>query len=85
MNSKRCFIFALLAGAALTSAAAAGLPFVSPMFGNNMILQQGKTNAIWVGPNPARLSAWNSLAKAPPPWRALMAAGKCDSYRDVHG
>jgi len=38
--------FALLSGMACASAAAAELPFVSSMFGNNMILQQGKTNIV---------------------------------------
>src|SRR4051812_17136848 len=29
------------------SQAAAPLPFVSPIFGDNMVLQRGKPNAIW--------------------------------------
>ncbi|TAK93802.1 MAG: hypothetical protein EPO07_17640, partial [Verrucomicrobia bacterium] len=40
-------ILTSLAGTALTAAAAPALPFVSPMFGDNMILQRGKTNTIW--------------------------------------
>lgn len=47
MKSKPCFILALIACSVGASAVEPGLPFVSPMFGDNMILQQGKTNAIW--------------------------------------
>jgi len=47
MKSKSCFIFALLTCGSVAFAAAPALPFVSPMFGDNMILQQGKTNVIW--------------------------------------
>ena len=38
-------LFTLAAGCAL--AAEPVLPFVSPMFGNNMVLQRGKPNVIW--------------------------------------
>ena len=40
---------ALLHGTALGAHAedAAPLPFVSPIFGDNMVLQRGKPNAIW--------------------------------------
>jgi sialate O-acetylesterase len=60
MKSKQRFsskntgtvVFALLACTALTAAGATGLPLVSPMFGDNMILQRGKTNTIWGWTNP---------------------------------
>ncbi len=54
MNSRR--IFPLLASTALLLPApaistaqesAARLPFVSPIFGDNMVLQRGKPNAMW--------------------------------------
>ena len=46
---------AVLAALALISESASGpppqaaapLPFVSPIFGDNMVLQRGKPNAIW--------------------------------------
>ncbi|MGH7952344.1 MAG: sialate O-acetylesterase [Limisphaerales bacterium] len=49
MPIKR-FYLCLFAFTALFSAAAANknpLPFVSPMFGDNMVLQRGKSNVIW--------------------------------------
>jgi len=44
-----CYSTALLA-LGLTAAAAANMvpaPFISPMFGDNMVVQRGKTNTIW--------------------------------------
>ncbi|HTA30988.1 MAG TPA: sialate O-acetylesterase, partial [Candidatus Cybelea sp.] len=42
------FVFALvLPGSLSVLAADASLPFVSPMFGDNMVLQRGKPDAIW--------------------------------------
>lgn len=37
----------LIAQATATSAASAALPFVSPIFGDNMVLQRGKPDAVW--------------------------------------
>ena len=39
-------------GQAATSIAAKSLPFVSPIFGDNMVLQRGKPNAIWGWSDP---------------------------------
>jgi sialate O-acetylesterase len=36
----------LLAGMTVTAADTPSLPFVSPIFGDNMVLQRGKPNAI---------------------------------------
>jgi sialate O-acetylesterase len=52
---RNLFSFSVLAALALTGASAFGaapqeanpLPFVSPIFGDNMVLQRGKPNAIW--------------------------------------
>lgn len=38
---------ALLAGSNATAMDSTSLPFVSPMFGDDMVLQRGKPNAIW--------------------------------------
>ena len=38
---------ALLAWSNATAVDSASLPFVSPMFGDDMVLQRGKPNAIW--------------------------------------
>jgi sialate O-acetylesterase len=49
MQTKR-FCLCVFAFAALLTAAAAdnsSLPFVSPMFGDNMVLQRGKRDPIW--------------------------------------
>src|ERR1041385_6453243 len=37
----------LLLAASVACAETNVLPFVSPMFGDNMVLQRGKTNTIW--------------------------------------
>src|SRR5450432_2679863 len=51
-----CGLFAVIALATLidgarspaaVEAGSAALPFVSPMFGDNMVLQRGKPNTIW--------------------------------------
>jgi hypothetical protein len=53
MISKRIFVLTLAIGAMLLPGSAAfgqalkPLPFVSPIFGDNMVLQRGKPNAIW--------------------------------------
>ena len=39
------FLLPLLAANAATPPAS--LPFLSPIFGDNMVLQRGKTNTIW--------------------------------------
>ncbi len=40
---------------AATESTAAPLPFVSPMFGDNMVLQRGKGNTIWGWAKPAEM------------------------------
>ncbi|HZL43174.1 MAG TPA: sialate O-acetylesterase [Verrucomicrobiae bacterium] len=40
-------LLALLAGVAAMAANAQSLPFVSPIFGDNMVLQRGKPNTFW--------------------------------------
>jgi sialate O-acetylesterase len=49
MRHKSCWIFLLVLVGLITATAAdnASLPFVSPMFGDNMVLQRGKPNTIW--------------------------------------
>jgi sialate O-acetylesterase len=50
MLRRKSFFALILAVAAGTNAAAAdtnSLPFVSPMFGDDMVLQRGKPNTIW--------------------------------------
>lgn len=46
---NRNFLCGLFLVASVTVAAAetSSLPFVSPMFGDNMVLQRGKTNVVW--------------------------------------
>src|SRR3954449_10775257 len=39
-------------GEAMSAATAKALPFVSPIFGNNMVLQRGKPDAIWGWSDP---------------------------------
>ena len=62
-NHRRIFIFACLAllaatGGRLTFAAAetnnVSLPFVNPMFGDNMVLQRGKANRFWGWSKPGQ-------------------------------
>ena len=40
-------VLALVAGSVVAAAEPAPLPFVSPIFGDHMVLQRGKPNAIW--------------------------------------
>lgn len=50
MRSQHIYLLSITLGALLAAAAANGsgpLPFVSPMFGDNMVLQRGKPNTIW--------------------------------------
>jgi hypothetical protein len=48
-KAKLCCLVALAGGSALQQPpqSAAPLPFVSPIFGDNMVLQREKPNAIW--------------------------------------
>jgi sialate O-acetylesterase len=46
---------ALLAWITVTAADNASLPFVSPMFGDNMVLQRGKPNTIWGWSKPGQV------------------------------
>src|SRR5271170_5281477 len=53
MKLKLLCVFSLWAW--IASAADNGpLPFVSPMFGDNMVLQRGKLNTIWGWANPGQ-------------------------------
>jgi sialate O-acetylesterase len=47
-------ILSLLTGFNALAADKAPLPFVSPMFGDNMVLQRGKLNTIWGWTNPGQ-------------------------------
>jgi sialate O-acetylesterase len=49
MRTKLPFVLALLVLSAISASAAddRSLPFVSPIFGDNMVLQRGKPNKIW--------------------------------------
>lgn len=47
-------ILSILAAIGAFAADKASLPFVSPMFGDNMVLQRGKLNAIWGWANPGQ-------------------------------
>jgi sialate O-acetylesterase len=51
-----CFVLCLFAAAAagFVEPVNAALPFVSPIFGDNMVLQRGKTNRLW---------GWTALEK----------------------
>jgi sialate O-acetylesterase len=49
------FILVLLSLSTTPAAKNPPLPFVSPMFGDNMVLQRGKTNRIWGWSEPAQL------------------------------
>ena len=44
---KALLLAGALVGSAATPAPGPPLPFLSPMFGDNMVLQRGKTNAFW--------------------------------------
>lgn len=48
-------IFVLFSRVAASAADTASLPFVSPMFGDNMVLQRGKPNAIWGWSKPGQV------------------------------
>jgi sialate O-acetylesterase len=45
---------AFISSTALAAADSAPLPFVSPMFGDNMVLQRGKPNTIWGWAKPGQ-------------------------------
>src|SRR4026209_2035117 len=49
MRTKPLCLLALLLLSAITAPAAdnGSLPFVSPIFGDNMVLQRGKPNTMW--------------------------------------
>jgi len=48
------FILVLLAWTTAIAADTAALPFLSPMFGDNMVFQRGKPNAIWGWSKPGQ-------------------------------
>ncbi len=61
------FILGLYLSAAANTADGASLPFVSPMFGDNMVLQRGKANTIWGWSKPGdtvRVEVAGHTAKA---------------------
>ena len=57
MRTKSLCILALLLLSAITAPAADNnsLPFVSPIFGDNMVLQRGKPNTIWGWSKPGEM------------------------------
>ena len=52
------------------------LPFVSPVFGDNMVLQHGKANTIWGWSEPGDKVASRSAQQQPQPSLALTIDGK---------
>src|SRR5512143_553333 len=56
MRSKSLCIIALFILSLITTPAAdkSALPFVSPIFGDNMVLQRGKPNTIWGWSKPGQ-------------------------------
>src|SRR5215831_2492599 len=46
-NSLRIFFFLFVFAVTVRAADDTSLPFVSPIFGDNMVLQRGKPNTIW--------------------------------------
>jgi sialate O-acetylesterase len=71
VSSFRSLVLTAAAGVFISSMAlsavdSAPLPFVSPMFGDNMVLQRGKPNTIWGWAKPGqeiRISIANTTAK----------------------
>jgi sialate O-acetylesterase len=57
MRSKCCFtlFLAVIAWLSATAAEADSLPFVSPMFSDNMVLQRGKTDPVWGWARPGEV------------------------------
>ena len=55
---------------------AKSLPLVSPIFGDNMVLQRGKVNTIWGWSDLAPRSGWKSRANTRPRLRVLTTAGR---------
>jgi sialate O-acetylesterase len=47
MRSEYSCIHTLLTSFLVMNAGGAPLPFVNPIFGDNMVLQRGKPNALW--------------------------------------
>ena len=54
MQRKAFCALAICLFACMTFADSASLPFVSPIFGDNMVLQRGKPNAIWGWSTPGQ-------------------------------
>ena len=56
IGSIRSHVLSVVLGVLIAEAAvgSASLPFVSPMFGDNMVLQRGKTNTIWGWTTPGQ-------------------------------
>ena len=48
-------LWALLTATSFPAAVNPPLPFVSPMFGDNMVLQRGKMNTIWGWTQPGEM------------------------------
>ncbi len=57
MQGKHSFVFLLslfLSATGFAGSSKAPLPLVSPLFGDNMVLQRGKTNTLWGWANPGQ-------------------------------
>jgi len=70
----------LFAGLA-TNADDVSLPFVSPIFGDNMVLQRGKPNTVWDGPHQESPFKSESRDKPTGPSRAPTESGRSGSSR----
>ena len=87
MNARRLFCVAL-ALAALGLSAAESRPFVSPIFGDNMVLQRGQPNTFWGWTNPGEKvrvtiagHTGEAIAGADGRWQARVdppASGECE-------
>jgi hypothetical protein len=66
-------------GQAVSASIVSPLPFVSPVFGDNMVLQRGKPDTIWDGLIQAMPSAYRSANTPPPQQPAPTTDGKSAS------
>ena len=86
MNARRCFCI-LIALVAHGLATADPLPFLSPIFGDNMVLQRGQPNAFWGWAKPGEKihvvvaeKSGDAIACADGRWQARVvppASGEC--------
>ena len=63
-------------GPKYSSTPAKPLPLVSPIFGDNMVLQRGKVNTIWGWSEPGDKIRVEMAANMRPALRELTAAGR---------